>query len=70
MKEFLTGSSLTSKLQAKHDILQDAIQKGTLILLILDDGYCGAISSNVAIKICDQCGFTKDATGNLETALL
>uniref|UniRef100_I3JRE4 Rho GTPase activating protein 4 n=1 Tax=Oreochromis niloticus TaxID=8128 RepID=I3JRE4_ORENI len=29
VKEFLTSSSLASKLQAKHDILQDAIQKGT-----------------------------------------
>lgn len=28
MKEFLTSSSLSSKLQAKHDLLQDAIQKG------------------------------------------
>uniref|UniRef100_A0A665X6G1 Rho GTPase-activating protein 4-like n=1 Tax=Echeneis naucrates TaxID=173247 RepID=A0A665X6G1_ECHNA len=27
VKEFLTSSSLTSKLQAKHDLLQDAIQK-------------------------------------------
>uniref|UniRef100_A0A8C6TTP4 Rho GTPase activating protein 4 n=1 Tax=Neogobius melanostomus TaxID=47308 RepID=A0A8C6TTP4_9GOBI len=27
VKEFLTSSSLSSKLQAKHDILQDAIQK-------------------------------------------
>uniref|UniRef100_A0A8C4GRD7 SLIT-ROBO Rho GTPase-activating protein 3 n=1 Tax=Dicentrarchus labrax TaxID=13489 RepID=A0A8C4GRD7_DICLA len=32
VKEFLTSSSLTSKLQAKHDLLHDAIQKGTLIL--------------------------------------
>uniref|UniRef100_A0A3B4BB20 Rho GTPase activating protein 4a n=1 Tax=Periophthalmus magnuspinnatus TaxID=409849 RepID=A0A3B4BB20_9GOBI len=30
VKEFLTSSSLSSKLQAKHDLLQDAIQKGTL----------------------------------------
>ncbi|TKS77047.1 SLIT-ROBO Rho GTPase-activating protein 3 [Collichthys lucidus] len=28
VKEFLTSSSLTSKLQAKHDLLHDAIQKG------------------------------------------
>uniref|UniRef100_A0A3Q0RAV1 Rho GTPase activating protein 4 n=1 Tax=Amphilophus citrinellus TaxID=61819 RepID=A0A3Q0RAV1_AMPCI len=31
VKEFLTSSSLASKLQAKHDLLQDAIQKGTRI---------------------------------------
>uniref|UniRef100_A0A3Q3JT03 SLIT-ROBO Rho GTPase activating protein 3 n=1 Tax=Monopterus albus TaxID=43700 RepID=A0A3Q3JT03_MONAL len=31
VKEFLTSSCLCSKLQAKHDLLQDAIQKGTLI---------------------------------------
>uniref|UniRef100_A0AAQ6A6Q3 Rho GTPase activating protein 4a n=1 Tax=Amphiprion ocellaris TaxID=80972 RepID=A0AAQ6A6Q3_AMPOC len=31
VKEFLTSSSLTSKLQAKHDLLHDAIQKGTFI---------------------------------------
>uniref|UniRef100_A0A8C5ABQ5 SLIT-ROBO Rho GTPase activating protein 3 n=1 Tax=Gadus morhua TaxID=8049 RepID=A0A8C5ABQ5_GADMO len=30
VKEFLTSSSLTSKLQAKHDILHDAIQKGNV----------------------------------------
>uniref|UniRef100_A0A8D3DBD4 SLIT-ROBO Rho GTPase-activating protein 3-like n=1 Tax=Scophthalmus maximus TaxID=52904 RepID=A0A8D3DBD4_SCOMX len=28
VKEFLSSSSLTSKLQAKHDLLHDAIQKG------------------------------------------
>ncbi|XP_062247162.1 SLIT-ROBO Rho GTPase-activating protein 3 isoform X3 [Platichthys flesus] len=31
VKEFLTSSSLTSKLQAKHDILQDAIQKAEAV---------------------------------------
>ncbi|KAF7210371.1 SLIT-ROBO Rho GTPase-activating protein 3-like [Nothobranchius furzeri] len=30
VKEFLISSSLSSKLQAKHDILHEAIQKGTL----------------------------------------
>lgn len=29
MKEYLSGSSLISKLQAKHDLLKEAIQKGT-----------------------------------------
>uniref|UniRef100_A0A3B3V4M1 Rho GTPase activating protein 4 n=1 Tax=Poecilia latipinna TaxID=48699 RepID=A0A3B3V4M1_9TELE len=29
VKEFLNSSSLASKLQAKHDLLQDAIQKGS-----------------------------------------
>ncbi|KAM8754138.1 SLIT-ROBO Rho GTPase-activating protein 3 isoform X2 [Acanthopagrus latus] len=31
VKEFLTSSSLTSKLQAKHDLLQDAIQKAEAV---------------------------------------
>ncbi|XP_053173480.1 rho GTPase-activating protein 4 isoform X1 [Scomber japonicus] len=31
VKEFLTGSSLTSKLQAKHDLLHDAIQKAEAV---------------------------------------
>uniref|UniRef100_A0A3B4F8C4 SLIT-ROBO Rho GTPase-activating protein 3-like n=1 Tax=Pundamilia nyererei TaxID=303518 RepID=A0A3B4F8C4_9CICH len=31
VKEFLTSSSLASKLQAKHDILQDAIQKAEAV---------------------------------------
>ncbi|KAK2851028.1 hypothetical protein Q5P01_007304 [Channa striata] len=31
VKEFLTGSSLSSKLQAKHDLLQDAIQKAEAV---------------------------------------
>uniref|UniRef100_A0A3B5KNK5 Rho GTPase activating protein 4a n=1 Tax=Xiphophorus couchianus TaxID=32473 RepID=A0A3B5KNK5_9TELE len=34
VKEFLNSSSLASKLQAKHDLLQDAIQKGALHILI------------------------------------
>lgn len=29
VKEYLDGSSLISKLQAKHDLLKEAIQKGT-----------------------------------------
>uniref|UniRef100_A0A672ZNG1 Rho GTPase-activating protein 4-like n=1 Tax=Sphaeramia orbicularis TaxID=375764 RepID=A0A672ZNG1_9TELE len=35
VKEFLTSSSLTSKLQAKHDLLHDAIQKASHILFII-----------------------------------
>ncbi|KAK7884766.1 hypothetical protein WMY93_027889 [Mugilogobius chulae] len=31
VKEFLTSSSLSSKLQAKHDLLQDAIQKAEAV---------------------------------------
>ncbi|KAM8831132.1 SLIT-ROBO Rho GTPase-activating protein 3 isoform 1-T1 [Synchiropus picturatus] len=31
VKEFLTSSSLTSKLQAKHDLLQEAIQKAEAV---------------------------------------
>uniref|UniRef100_A0A3Q3X6X6 Rho GTPase activating protein 4a n=1 Tax=Mola mola TaxID=94237 RepID=A0A3Q3X6X6_MOLML len=31
VKEFLTSSSLTSKLEAKHDLLQDAIQKAKAV---------------------------------------
>uniref|UniRef100_A0A7N6AQP5 Rho GTPase activating protein 4a n=1 Tax=Anabas testudineus TaxID=64144 RepID=A0A7N6AQP5_ANATE len=34
VKEFLNSSSLASKLQAKHDLLQYAIQKGTFILMV------------------------------------
>uniref|UniRef100_A0A3Q2YT55 Rho GTPase activating protein 4b n=1 Tax=Hippocampus comes TaxID=109280 RepID=A0A3Q2YT55_HIPCM len=34
VKEFLTSSSLTFKLQAKHDLLHDAIQKGMLVTLL------------------------------------
>uniref|UniRef100_A0A8C7TVB7 Uncharacterized protein n=1 Tax=Oncorhynchus mykiss TaxID=8022 RepID=A0A8C7TVB7_ONCMY len=35
VKEYLIGSSLISKLQAKHDLLQEAIQKGTSTILLL-----------------------------------
>uniref|UniRef100_A0A3B3V6Y2 Rho GTPase activating protein 4 n=1 Tax=Poecilia latipinna TaxID=48699 RepID=A0A3B3V6Y2_9TELE len=34
VKEFLNSSSLASKLQAKHDLLQDAIQKGALHIFV------------------------------------
>ncbi|KAL4655487.1 SLIT-ROBO Rho GTPase-activating protein 3-like isoform X1 [Arapaima gigas] len=32
VKEYLSGSSLISKLQAKHDLLKEAIQKGTICI--------------------------------------
>uniref|UniRef100_A0A8C9RPY1 Rho GTPase activating protein 4 n=1 Tax=Scleropages formosus TaxID=113540 RepID=A0A8C9RPY1_SCLFO len=39
VKEYLNGSSLISKLQAKHDLLKEAIQKGTVCLSL---GYVTA----------------------------
>uniref|UniRef100_A0AAQ4Q0L2 Rho GTPase activating protein 4b n=1 Tax=Gasterosteus aculeatus aculeatus TaxID=481459 RepID=A0AAQ4Q0L2_GASAC len=38
VKDFLVSSSLTFKLQAKHDLLQDAIQKGNIIPTAIDEG--------------------------------
>lgn len=36
VKEFLSSSSLSSKLQAKHDLLQEAIQKGSEVLTLAE----------------------------------
>uniref|UniRef100_A0AAZ3SVS3 SLIT-ROBO Rho GTPase activating protein 3 n=1 Tax=Oncorhynchus tshawytscha TaxID=74940 RepID=A0AAZ3SVS3_ONCTS len=51
VKEYLIGSSLISKLQAKHDLLQEAIQKGTSTILILYY-YCTTTQIPVVVESC------------------
>lgn len=61
VKEFLTSSSLTSKLQAKHDLLQDAIQKGAPRMS--GGGWSGFLLMMPSIKLFIKKHNTDSQTG-------
>nr|XP_029514792.1 LOW QUALITY PROTEIN: rho GTPase-activating protein 4-like [Oncorhynchus nerka] len=61
VKEYLIGSSLISKLQAKHDLLQEAIQKGTSTILLLHYYCTTTILLSLSLSLSENEGLAEKA---------
>ncbi|KAG7273991.1 hypothetical protein CRUP_011173 [Coryphaenoides rupestris] len=71
VKEFLTSSSLTSKLQAKHDLLHDAIQKGLpqAIVPLSSDVPSEAMASYSQLLECVQIEATTEKSSQIKSII-
>uniref|UniRef100_A0A8K9WWB5 Rho-GAP domain-containing protein n=1 Tax=Oncorhynchus mykiss TaxID=8022 RepID=A0A8K9WWB5_ONCMY len=69
VKEYLIGSSLISKLQAKHDLLQEAIQKGTsTILLLMQCARSVRVRRSRPCSMYSHTLFTSDMLGFIQSS--